>query len=278
MESVLTLSGEGDVAHSPFQVFQESDSASEISVRDVAEEMPLALEINGISHSVMFISPIDIKDFVVGFCVTEGIICTPKEIYDIEVGSSAMGLTAHIRVSAERAFKLRTRKRTLAGRTGCGRCGLESLEDAVQSPDIIHNETLLIDHQLLHRGFFELSEQQRLMASTGATHAAAWMSVRGLLGPVREDVGRHNALDKVIGALLRQGNIDVSQGMVLVTSRASYEMVYKTAKAGIAALAAISAPTALAVRIARHADLTLLGFVRNGCLKCYSGEHRLRRI
>jgi FdhD protein len=240
----------------------------------VAEEVPVALEYNGISHAVMLATPDDLEDFAIGFTLTEGIAQRRDEIYDCEVLQDPLGVRVALRISAERFAGLKERRRSLAGRTGCGLCGTESLAQAVRVPPMLRDDTSF-GAGMLYRALEAMQAQQALQQRTGATHAAAWISAAGELGPLREDVGRHNALDKLVGALARSRLIGTG-GAAIVTSRASYEMVQKAAVAGIGLMAAISAPTALAVRLAEQCNMTLVGFMREGRHVVYSHPHRLR--
>lgn len=241
----------------------------------VADEVPVALEYNGISHAVMLASPDCLEDFVTGFSLTEGIVSTPQEIRDIQVDQGEKGITVKLEIAPACFFKLKEKRRTLAGRTGCGLCGAESLEQVYRQPAPLTTGSHF-SAPLLHQAFRQLKSSQILMQHTGATHAAGWLNPEGQLVMIREDVGRHNALDKLIGALAR-GGIDGAGGAVLVTSRASYEMVLKSAAAGIGFLAALSAPTSLAIRLAESAQLTLVGFVRGQRMNIYTHPERLNR-
>ncbi|MBS7327402.1 MAG: formate dehydrogenase accessory sulfurtransferase FdhD [Oxalobacter sp.] len=241
----------------------------------IAEEVPVALAYNGISHAVMLATPADLEDFAIGFSLTEGIVNSPKEIYGIEVEEAFNGIRVDITIASEQFVHLKERRRNLTGRTGCGLCGTDSLAQAVKvlprlsvTPDAAISPILA--------GFNQMASQQSLKQRTGATHAAAWLSADGTVSLIREDIGRHNALDKLIGALQNQ-RIDCSTGSVLVTSRASYEMVQKCVMAGIPTLAAVSAPTALAVRTAEQSGLLLLGFVRGEDYTVYANSQRLIR-
>jgi FdhD protein len=226
----------------------------------LAEEVPVALVFNGISHAVMLASPSDLEDFALGFALTEGLIDSPAELYGVDVmAPTSEGLSLQLEVSSACAWRLKERRRTLAGRTGCGLCGTDSLSQVrralPRAPDV------RVGAGAIARAQRDLRVHQALQQITGATHAAAWCSLDGAIRLVREDIGRHNALDKLIGALVRAGE-DASRGFALITSRASFEMVQKAAAAGIGALAAVSAPTALAVRAASELNLALAGFVR----------------
>lgn len=239
----------------------------------VAEETPVALEYNGISHAVMLATPSDLEDFALGFSLTEGILSDASELYACEIKPTEAGIHVELEIASERLWALKERRRALAGRTGCGLCGTETLSQAIRMPAPV-NSTASFDAKTLHAAFAQMEQHQVLQKTTGATHAAAWLAKDGSVSLIREDVGRHNALDKLIGALVREKR-DVTTGAAIVTSRASYEMVQKTASAGIGILAAISAPTALAVRIAQDANLTLVGFTRNSGHAVYSHPERL---
>ncbi|WP_411800436.1 formate dehydrogenase accessory sulfurtransferase FdhD [Cupriavidus respiraculi] len=262
--------------HSAFAVRECRGGMSTAMTDDIAEEVPVALEYNGISHAVMLATPADLDDFALGFSLCEGIVDTPAQVYETETEAGPAGITVRLRIAAEAFAALKARRRTLAGRTGCGLCGTESLAQVLRPipPLPLPNPHGRFDAATLHRAFAQLQARQTLQWRTGATHAAAWLDAAGTLGAIREDVGRHNALDKLVGALARAGT-RTAGGAVLVTSRASYEMVLKTASAGIGLLAAVSGPTALAVRVAEQAGLTLAGFVRPGRHVVYTHPQRL---
>ncbi|MDZ5461113.1 formate dehydrogenase accessory sulfurtransferase FdhD [Azohydromonas lata] len=238
----------------------------------LAEEVPVALVFNGISHAVMLASPADLEDFALGFAFTEGFLRHPGELYGVEALAVPDGLELRLEVSSACAWRLRERRRTLAGRTGCGLCGTDSLGQ-VRQP-LPRLQPTAVDPSAVARAQRRLRAHQALQQLTGATHAAAWCSPQGQVLLAREDVGRHNALDKLTGALLRQG-VDTAGGFIAITSRASFEMVQKCARAGVSALAAVSAPTALAVETARGCGLLLMGFVRGDDLVAYTFDERL---
>ncbi|MNK91932.1 formate dehydrogenase accessory protein [compost metagenome] len=240
----------------------------------IAEEVPVALEYNGVSHAVMLATPADLEDFALGFSLSEGIVAAPRDIYGIEVVTRPNGVAVEIEIASEAFVALKARRRALAGRTGCGLCGTESLDEVMRAPHAVQSEASF-DPAVLHAAFAQLQRRQALLRDTGATHAAGWLRADGEVSLVREDVGRHNALDKLAGALARSDE-DIGRGAVIVTSRASYEMVLKTAAIGAGVLAAVSGPTALAVRLAGTAGVTLAGFVRAGGLVAYAHPHRLR--
>jgi formate dehydrogenase accessory protein FdhD len=243
------------------------------SLESLIEEVPVALVYNGISHAVMLATPGDLEDFALGFSLSEGILHDPSQLYDIEIAEAAHGIEVRLDVATERFHALKARRRTLAGRTGCGLCGVESLEAVVRHPPPLAQRAPL-SIASIHRALAALAAHQPLHHATGAAHAAAWADNAGTLVTVREDVGRHNALDKLIGALARR-RFDPAGGFALVTSRASYEMVQKAASAGIGLLAAVSAPTAFAARLAEEAGVTLVAWVRAGRLTAYSHPENL---
>ncbi|MGJ7508405.1 formate dehydrogenase accessory sulfurtransferase FdhD [Variovorax sp. GT1P44] len=239
----------------------------------VADEVPVALEYNGISHAVMLATPLDLEDFALGFSLSEGILGAPHELFSVEEERSDIGITLHLQVASGPFARLKERRRSLTGRTGCGLCGTESLGQVCRNlpelPDSPPWRREAISHAMSQ--FFQL---QALQQATGAVHAAAWCSAEGEVLWLREDVGRHNALDKLIGALATN-DIDASAGFIAVTSRASFEMVQKTAMARVSLLAAVSAPTSLAVATAQSAGMTLVGFARKQDLVVYCHDDRL---
>ena len=239
----------------------------------LTEEVPVALEFNGISHAVMLATPADLEDFALGFGLSEGIFASPADLFGCEVHASPQGITVSMEVSARSFAGLKERRRTLAGRTGCGVCGTESL-DQVLRPVPTVAPGVPIRSSAVARAVQAMRERQRLNQATGSVHAAAWCSVDGDVQCLREDVGRHNALDKMIGALAR-GQVDASAGFIAVTSRASVEMVQKAAVAGAPLLAAVSAPTLLAVETARAAGMSLVGLVRGDDLVVYANADRV---
>ncbi len=239
----------------------------------VADEVPVALEYNGVSHAVMLATPLDLEDFALGFSLSEGILDAPHELFAVEEERSEMGITLHLQVASGPFARLKERRRTLTGRTGCGLCGTESLEHVARNLPVLSTHATW-RREAIGRAMSQFCELQTLQQATGAVHAAAWCSAQGEVMWLREDVGRHNALDKLIGALASNG-IDASTGFIAVTSRASFEMVQKTAMAGVSLLAAVSAPTSFAVATARKARMTLVGFARKQDLVVYCHGERL---
>ena len=242
----------------------------------VALEVPVALVFNGISHAVMLATPIDLRDFAIGFSFCEGIIDQRAEIYDIEqIDHPGVGIEMHLTISNACFARLKAHRRSLIGRTGCGLCGLESLT-AFESGLAIAGDgpgrNFMITRTALSGAFNALQCAQPVNALTGSMHAAAWVNASGEVLAVREDLGRHNALDKLIGALLGQ---DMTAGCILMTSRASYELAQKAARAQVPLLATISGPTSLAIEVAEKNGLTLAGFVRNGGMVVYCHPERI---
>lgn len=240
----------------------------------VAEEVPVSLEYNGIAHAVMLATPTDLEDFALGFSLTEGVAASPADILGIEMDTLPQGIAVRIELAGRRFDLLKRHRRALAGRTGCGLCGAESLDQVMRDLPAV-TATTTFRPAILAEALACLRAGQHLLGKTGATHAAGWMDARGQVGPVREDVGRHNALDKLVGALARRGT-DAAAGAALVTSRASFEMVQKAAAAGIGMLVAVSAPTLLAVRTAERLGVTLAGFARQDRSVVYAHGWRLK--
>jgi FdhD protein len=239
----------------------------------IATELPVALTYNRTSHVVMMATPQDLEDFAVGFSMTEGLIGRPSDLLGIRILPRNGGLELAMTIGEEWFDRLATQRRNLAGRTGCGLCGAENIEQALRVPGAVGRE-FATTHAALQRAVESLARHQPLQAETGATHGAAWCDASGRVVRLREDVGRHNALDKLIGSLYRSGE-DASRGFALVSSRASYEMVYKAAAAGIELLVAVSAPTTLAVEFAQRCGVTLVGFARPGRHNVYTFGGRL---
>lgn len=234
----------------------------------VAEEVPVALEFNGISHAVMLATPLDLEDFALGFCLTEGILNSADELYAVEEEPSDQGVTLHMHISSASFETLKLRRRAISGRTGCGLCGIDSLQQVVRALPPLPGR-VPVAPRAIAVGMSQMAAQQTLQQATGAVHAAAWCTAQGQLQWLREDVGRHNALDKLIGALARQG-VPAREGFFCITSRASFEMVQKTAAAGMGLLAAVSAPTTLAISTAQRLGVCLVGFARQDDLVIYA--------
>lgn len=250
------------------------DGDIERVIDHVAEEMPVALTYNGVPHVVMLSTPANLEDLAVGFTLSESIVESPGEIQSVEAVAREDGaLEVRIGITAAKLSELLRRQRNLTGRTGCGLCGAQTVEDAIRQPTPVHGG-VSIDVKSLHAVLMDLRGRQEINLRTGSVHAAAWVLPDSGIQLVREDVGRHNALDKVIGAVVRAGG-DFASGYFVVTSRASYEMVQKAVTVGGTLLAAVSAPTAFAVRLAEAAGLTLIGFAREHQHVVYAHPSRL---
>ena len=253
-------------------------AGAELRDEVVAEEVAVALVYNGVSHAVMMATPCDLEDFARGFTLTEHLVEKPSEIYDIEVAdrrieSGGRGIEVQLEIASQRMAALLERRRSLAGRTGCGLCGVDSLEAALR-PVPATRASATVSRAAIARAMAALPAQQRINKDNGATHAAGWASADGTLLAVREDVGRHNALDKLAGALAKLDR-PTDGGFVVVTSRCSYEMVQKAAAIDAAAIAAVSAPTSLAIETAEQAGLALVAFVRDNRLTVYAHGERI---
>ncbi|SKB31672.1 FdhD protein [Luteibacter sp. 22Crub2.1] len=238
----------------------------------LAEEVPVAMHFDGQPFAVMMATPCDLEDFARGFALTEGRVASIDDIVSVEVSEVLEGITVDVRtVGATRAGD--TRRGELPGRSGCGICGSRELEDVVRHPGPVGSGPTVTPAAIEH-ALELLRASQPINAFTGSVHAAAWALPDGTLIHVREDVGRHNALDKLIGVLLTS-RVDTNKGFVAITSRASYEMVTKAAVAGITVVVAISAPTALAVHLAADCGVTLVGFARPGRFNVYTHPQRI---
>lgn len=242
-------------------------------MESIAEETPVAIAYNGQAHVVMMATPQDLEEFALGFSLTEELVRTPRDFLGVEVIRYGQGIELQVSVAPECQAVIAARSRRLSGRTGCGICGAESFAAVMKQVHAVATGPV-ISAGAIHRAVAALPARQALNAAAGAVHAAAWASLEGEVLLVREDVGRHNALDKLIGALTRAG-ADPRSGFVVVTSRASFEMVQKTTVLGAPLMAAISGPTGLAVRLAQQSGLTLVGFCRPERFTVYTHPERL---
>lgn len=235
----------------------------------LAEETPIALVYNGVSHVVLMATPQDLSELALGFSLSERILTKPSQLYDLSIEKNSLGISVHMDIASERFVALKERRRNLSGRTGCGLCGIDSLTAAL--PEIQPVERIgKIHAQHIQAALKQLPAHQPLRQQTGSLHGAAWV-VNGNIQAAFEDIGRHNALDKLLGYLAKN-QTDKQNGFVLVSSRASYEMVAKTATLGVGALVAVSAATHLAVRVAEQANVTLIGFAKPQQFTVYSHE------
>lgn len=231
---------------------------------EVAVEVPVALTVNGISQAVMLATPADLEDFALGFGIGEGWFTSRRELLDAEASPQADGIELALTVTAACEQRLKTRRRAMEGRTGCGLCGVESLVQlGSRKPAAVEAPAVALERGALDRALAALPAAQPLNARCGGLHGAAWCRPDGTLVLAREDIGRHNALDKLIGALARQ-DADMRGGFVLMSSRASFELVHKTAMAGAGLLACMSAPSSLAIATAQELGVQLWAFVREG--------------
>jgi FdhD protein len=234
----------------------------------LAEEVALAIAYNGISQAVMLVSPTDLEDFIVGFSIGSGIIQSPDEIYDVKLGGCGSAQTAEVNIASRAFWNLKTQRRQMAGTSGCGLCGVEAVEQALPKLNVLPGAPLPPAEWL--QGLRQrLDEFQPLGQHCGAVHAAMFMNDRGELLLGREDIGRHNALDKLIGALIRQ-NIPTSGGLAIVTSRCSLELIQKVLRAGIQTLVSLSSPTGLALQWARRHNLNLIHLPKHSAPRVYS--------
>lgn len=222
------------------------------------EETPVAFVYNGRNYAVMLATPLDLADFAVGFSLTERVVDAPVEIETIDIRCSPEGVDLKMKIDAARLERLdiRQQRRNLVGRAGCGVCGLENADVFFEFLPTVSEKPVEIDAAALSRAASELGARQPLNQRTRTVHAAAWAAPDGAIREAREDVGRHNALDKLLGALALKG-ADFADGFVLMSSRCSYEIVEKSARLGVRALATLSGPTAFALRKAREANLSV---------------------
>ena len=254
------------------EVVDVAGGASTVRQDKLAEEVPLAIHCNGEPLAVMMVSPRDLDDFAYGFALTE-LGLAADDLVSIAAQTLLEGIQLDLRTRHPLPARAMGHQRWLPGRSGCGICGNRSLEDVIRQPASVGHGGPIAS-SALHAALLELEQRQPLNAATGAVHAAAWAGTDGKVMLVREDVGRHNALDKLIGVMQREGT-DTGSGFALITSRASYEMAAKAAVAGMPLLAAMSAPTALAVDLAGRCGLTLVGFLRDSRHVVYSHPWRL---
>ena len=242
--------------------------------RAIPEETAVAFTFNTASYAVMMATPQDLEDFAVGFALTEGVISSIEAIEGIDIVEEEIGIELRIWLKAPHAVEFLGRRRKMAGPTGCGLCGVESLAEAMRPPPAV-GEGLVFTPSQIMSAVDSLFPLQVLNHETRAVHAAGfWDPERGLVA-VREDVGRHNALDKLAGALARD-NATARQGLVVLTSRVSIEMVQKSAAIGAPIIAAVSAPTALAVRMADDCGMTLVAIARKDGFEVFTHPHRVK--
>ena len=239
---------------------QTSDLTQSDKVDHIAEEVPVAFAYNGKSHAVMMASPLDLHDYAVGFSLTERIVDSPDDILNIEVLEAKQGFTVQLQVKPHLVERLDQQRRQLAGRSGCGICGISDLAAAIPKLDPL-TKTNKPTHSIIAAALQQFQSRQTMQQQCGAVHCAALFNAQGELLELKEDIGRHNALDKVIGARTKVGPVQVSD-FIVMSSRASHELITKTVIAGAGSLIAVSAATSLAIDIAAQLNLNLVGFVR----------------
>lgn len=251
-----------------------SDNGPHTERAPIAEEVPVAFVYSGRPHAVMMATPGDLEDLAFGFTLSEQLVAKPAEITRVDVTRHSRGIELNITIPAEAADQLSHRARAISGRTGCGLCGVEAIDDAVRALVTV-SSPLAILPEALWRASAALDAAQPFNRDTHAIHGAAWATADGELRIAREDVGRHNALDKVLGAIARE-QVDAGTGFLIVTSRASFELVQKAAVFGVPLLAAVSRPTGLAIRMADAGGICLVGLLRGRSANVYSHPERVR--
>lgn len=261
------------VVHSMAGLSVRQDGARDV-VRSLPEETPIAVVFDGTTAAVMMASPEDVSDFAMGFALTEGFITHPDDVTEFEIVEHDLGIEARFWLGGDRSEALKARRRNMLGPVGCGLCGIDSLEQAIRPLPVLPADGLRLRQCDVARATDDLRAHQPLHDQTRAVHAAGFMRPGDGIILAREDVGRHNALDKLIGAMATQG-IDPSTGAIVLTSRVSVEMVQKTVIAGCPVLIAVSAPTAHALRLAKGAGLTLAAFARGDGFDIYSHPERI---
>lgn len=242
--------------------------------RKLPEETPVALSFGGVTQAVMMATPDDLSDFGLGFALTEAIIGSPAEIESLEVVEAGEGFDIQMHLPVDRQAALAARRRQMAGPVGCGLCGIETIEEALRALPPRQHVSIEITPDEVREAVRALAMHQKLRAETGAVHAAGFYRPGHGMALVREDVGRHNALDKLVGGVANAG-LDAAQGALVITSRVSVDMVQKAVIAGAGLLIAVSAPTALAVRTAQAAGLTLIGLARGADFDVFTRPDRI---
>jgi FdhD protein len=249
------------------------DGSPSTGSRSIPEETAVALTYNGGTYAVMMTTPQDLEDFAVGFSLSEGVISASKDVDSLNIMSLDHGIELRMWLSKQKADRLQERRRHIAGPTGCGLCGIESIAEAMRPAAVVGRGPHFSPEQIMV-AMQGLSSRQKLNIETRAVHAAAfWIATSGIVA-LREDVGRHNALDKLSGALAR-ASIVASEGIILLTSRVSVEMVQKSAAIGAPVMVSVSAPTALAVRMADAAGITLAAIARADGFEVFTHPGRI---
>lgn len=267
--TVSTAPAEPSPAPAASQSYSYSNLDRDVSApADLAEEVALAIAFNGISQAVMLVTPSDLEDFVVGFSLGSGIIASPDEIYDIKLSGCGSAQQAEVEIASRAFWDLKQQRRQMAGTSGCGLCGVEAVEQALPELNVLPGAPLPPIEWL--EGLRQrIGEFQPLGRHCGAVHAAVFMNNQGQLLLGREDIGRHNALDKLIGALVRQ-EIPIIGGLAIVTSRCSLELIQKVLRAGIQTLVSLSSPTGLALQWARRHNLNLIHLPQHSAPRVFS--------
>lgn len=248
---------------------------SEAASRTVPEEVPIAFTYGGTTHAVMMATPADIQDFATGFSLSEKIITTPDDIVNMNILDVSDGIDVQMELKQELQSNFSAKRRAMAGPVGCGLCGIESIDDIMRELPELDENKLKLSHEMISCAIEQLDKKQEIRAETGAVHAAGFISSTGVLQVIREDIGRHNALDKLIGALALEGK-DTSCGAIVLTSRVSVDLIQKIAISGTPILIAVSTPTALAIRTAEQAGLTLIALARSDSFEIYTHPSRVQ--
>lgn len=252
------------------RLVRPESGAPEIANREIAPETPVSIEFNGIGYAVMMATPSDLEDFVIGFAITEMLVERKDQIGPIDIFEHEKGWIIRANLNPDKAEVIFERVRTRIAESSCGLCGLENLELVDRFLPKVSQHSEIPKHHVFS-ALEALHEHQPLNRATGGVHAAAWIDETGEIRCAREDVGRHNALDKLIGSMV-QGDMPISQGFILATSRCSYEIMEKSVIAGATALVTISVPTNLAVERAKSCGLTLISLAREDSFLQYIGD------
>lgn len=253
----------------------ERDGKTVAASRAVPEEVPVALSFGGTTHAVMMASPSDLQDFAIGFSLSERIISDKDDITSMDINDVGEGLDIQMQLKDDLQSEFSAKRRAMAGPVGCGLCGIESIEDVMRELPKREENTFSLEHSSIAKAIDQLNNKQEMRAETGAVHAAAFINYDGDIKVLREDVGRHNALDKTIGAIAIN-KLDATSGAIVITSRVSVDLIQKVVVSGAPILIAVSTPTALAIRTAKDAGLTLIALARKDSFEIYTRPERIR--
>ena len=253
----------------------ERDGKTVAASRAVPEEVPVALTFGGTTHAVMMSSPSDLEDFAIGFSLSERIISHKDDITSMDIVDVGEGLDIQMQLKPDLQSEFAAKRRAMAGPVGCGLCGIESIEDVMRELPARTDNEFCLEHSSIAKAIDQLNDKQEMRAETGAVHAAAFINSDGDIKALREDVGRHNALDKVIGSIARE-ELDAFSGAIVITSRVSVDLIQKVVVSGAPILIAVSTPTALAIRTAEDAGLTLIALARKDSFEIYTRPDRVR--